>query len=425
VLLERVAEPAGGLDQRVLERLVGERLDLAAVVTNEVMVVMRVRMCRLEPCDAVADVDALHEPELDERLERPVHACDTGRPASGVDPVVDLLRRAAAVLDGEKLDDRAPGAAAPEPRCAKALECMFRPGHRVNDSDSHCLLACGVMVSRIVLLYVGIALAAAGCGGGGSSGGADTVAAFYPLAYAAEQVGVEDVVNLTPPGAEPHDLELTARDVERIRDAALVVYLGHGFQPALDDALDGRDGPTLDVLESVDVLRGGEGGVDPHVWLDPVRYAAIVRAIAEATGDASAADGFVRRLDALTAEFRRGLAHCSRREIVTSHAAFAYLAERFDLRQVPLVGVTPEAEPTPKEVERLVREVRTSGATTVFFETLVSPELAETVAREAGAGTAVLDPLEGLTPAEIEAGADYVSVMRENLAALRTALGCT
>ena len=110
------------------------------------------------------------------------------------------------------------------------------------------------MVSRIVLLYVGIALAAAGCGGTGSSS-ADTVAAFYPLAYAAEQVGAEDVVNLTPPGAEPHDLELTARDVERIRDAALVIFVGHAFQPALDDALDGRDGPTLDVLEGVDVRR--------------------------------------------------------------------------------------------------------------------------------------------------------------------------
>jgi len=279
----------------------------------------------------------------------------------------------------------------------------------------------------MVLLCSVTALVASGCGGGGGANGG-VVAAFYPLAFAAAQVAGPgtDVENLTPTGAEPHDLELTPRDVGRLRDASLVVYVGAGFQPALESAVEGRTGPSLDVLDGIDVLRGGDGdAVDPHVWLDPVRFEAVARSIATALGDSASAEPLVRRLRALDGEYRRGLARCRRREIVTSHAAFAYLADRYRLEQVPLVGISPEAEPGPKELDRLVREVRATGATTVFFETLASPDLARTVAREAGASTAVLDPLEGLTPGEADSGADYFTVMRRNLATLREALACT
>ena len=169
---------------------------------------------------------------------------------------------------------------------------------------------------------------------------------------------------------------------------------------------------------------GEEHGVDPHVWLDPVRYAAIAERIGEELGRRPEAERFAATLRALDREFRRGLSRCARDEIVTSHAAFGYLAARYGLKQVAITGVSPEAEPTPRDLEDVVRQVRAVGATTVFFETLVSPRLAETVAREVGASTAVLDPLEGLTEKEIAAGEDYFSVMRENLAALRTALGC-
>lgn len=274
----------------------------------------------------------------------------------------------------------------------------------------------------------GIALATAACGGD-TSGEQRVLGALYPLAFAAEQVAPADVevTSLTPPGAEPHDLELAARDVGRVRDATLVVYVGRGFQPALEQALDDRDGPSLDVLEQVELLEGsGEAAtVDPHVWLDPLRFQAIARAIAEALGRPSAADALATRLQELDGEYRRGLAHCERRELVTSHAAFGYLARRYGLEQVPLLGLSPEAEPAPQRVARLVRDVRRTGATTVFSEKLLSPRLAETIAREAGATTAVLDPLEGLTPEELEAGDDYFTVMRENLAALREALACT
>jgi zinc transport system substrate-binding protein len=292
-----------------------------------------------------------------------------------------------------------------------------------------CLVRSRNVLSRVVLFCVtGAAVVAAGCGGGADTEGS-VVGAFYPLAFAAEQVAPEGtaVTNLTPSGAEPHDLELTARDVERLHGAALVVYAGGGFQPAVEDALADRAEPSLDVLREVDALDPGEPGAgspDPHVWLDPVRYAAVARSIAAVIGRPSSADGFVDRLEALDRELARGLARCERREIVTSHGAFAYLAARYGLEQVPLVGLSPEAEPGAQEIERLVDRVRETGATTVFVEPLVSPRLAETVAREADVSTAVLDPLEGLTPEQEDSNADYFTVMRENLAALRTALGC-
>lgn len=283
------------------------------------------------------------------------------------------------------------------------------------------------MLSRIVLfsgvLVVGGLLAGCGSSGSSESGSRDeVVAAFYPLAYAAEQISGSKaaVRNLTPTGAEPHDLELTPGDVRTIDGARLVLYLGDGFMPGLETAVKERGGRSLDLLAGQKLRPGG----DPHVWLDPVRYAAIVRSIGSALGHNAAAARLLRRLDGLDADFRRGLAHCERRQLVTSHAAFGYLAARYGLEQVPLEGLTPEAEPSARDIARLIDVVRKSGATTVFFETLLSPKLAQTVAREAGVGTAVLDPLEGLTDDEIAAGADYFSVMRANLTALRKALGC-
>ena len=249
------------------------------------------------------------------------------------------------------------------------------------------------------------------------------VAAFYPLAFAAEQVGGPDldVENLTPPGTEPHDLEVTPADVADVQDADLVLLMGHDFQPQLEQAAEDADGTVLEVLDDPGLDLQPD---DPHVWLDPIRYKRVVAAIAAGLGDESDAAPFLNRLDALDAEYRKGLANCKRDEIVTSHEAFAYLAERYGLRQVAILGLSPEAEPTPSELTDVIDEVRDSGATTVFGETLLSTKLAETVARETGAQTAVLNPLEGLTPDQQDAGDDYFSVMRENLAALRTGLGC-
>ena len=249
------------------------------------------------------------------------------------------------------------------------------------------------------------------------------MASFYPLAFAAEQVGGAglDVENLTPPGAEPHDLELSPIDAAALRDARLVLLLGHGFQPQLEDAAGGGDN-VLRLLDTpgLDVLPNG----DPHVWLDPLRYARIVMRIGEALGREQAAAQLVSRLRELDAEYRSGLADCARHEIVTSHEAFAYLAQRYGLEQVPITGLSPEAEPQPADLAHVVQLVEERGVTTIYYETLVSPRIAETVARETGATTAVLDPIEGLTKDEIAAGDDYFTRMRANLRALEEGLGC-
>jgi zinc transport system substrate-binding protein len=270
-------------------------------------------------------------------------------------------------------------------------------------------------MGRSLLALVVVALA--GCGGGDADHGRTVVASAYPLAWAsAEVAGARvEVVNLTPPGAEPHDVELSPRDVEAIGDAELVVYAGGGFQPAVEEAVARRAGPALDVVR---------GDRDPHVWLDPVRLAAIARGLGDALGRPGPARRLASRLDGLHAELEAGLERCERRTLVTAHAAFGHLAARYGLRQLTLAGSSPEAEPGPRELERLVDEVRASGVTTVFTEPLVSDRLARTIAREAGVGVAVLDPLEGLSEERLEAGEDYLTVMRDNLATLRTALGC-
>lgn len=278
------------------------------------------------------------------------------------------------------------------------------------------------------LLAVG-ALAACGGGNDGTSGRRNVLASFYPLEYAAQRIGGDEVevTNLTPPGVEPHDLELTPRDVARVHDADVVLYLDAGFQPAVDDAVAEASGEVVDLLEGLRLREavGGETVSDPHVWLDPTLYARIVERIGRVLDSPERARQLETRLRALDATFRAGLGTCTRRELVTSHAAFGYLAARYGLEQVPLTGVTPEAEPTPRRLEEAVRRVRETGATTIFFETLVSPRVAETVARETGARTAVMNPIEGLSKEEIARGDDYFTVMRANLRALREALGCS
>lgn len=264
----------------------------------------------------------------------------------------------------------------------------------------------------------------AGCGGSGSSEGRKhVVAAFYPLAYAAQQVGGRsvDVTNLTPAGAEPHDLEVTPQDVKDVKTADLVLLMGEGFQPQLEDAA-GTGKNVVRLLDTPGIGRSSDN--DPHVWLDPLRYALIVKRVGQALGRPAAAGRLVTRLHMLDGHYRRGLAHCTRNAIVSSHAAWGYLAARYGLKQVAVEGLVPDVEPTPGALQKAIDDARSSGATTVFTEPLVSPRVADTVARETGKKTAVLDPLEGLTAAERARGANYFTVMRANLAAIRKALGC-
>ncbi len=266
----------------------------------------------------------------------------------------------------------------------------------------------------------------AGCGSpSGSSvpGKKHVVAAFYPLAFAAQQLGGSRVRvdNLTPPGAEPHDLEVSPATVQDVQSAVLVFLLGNGFQPQLERAA-GTSGKVLLLLDTPGLHRFPNN--DPHVWLDPHRFELIVVRIGRALHAGARTTRLVRKLRAVDREYRTGLANCKRHEIATSHEAFAYLAQRYGLRQVAITGLSPEAEPAPRDLQRVVDLVRKTHATTIFYETLVSPRIAETVARETGARTAVLNPIEGLKPSEAKRGEDYFSLMRSNLAQLRTALGC-
>jgi zinc transport system substrate-binding protein len=304
------------------------------------------------------------------------------------------------------------------------------------------------MLTRIILILVSL-LAAVGCGAGedGDGGAAPdrlTVAAsFYPLAYAAERVGGDrvDVWNVTPPGTEPHDVELSPRDVQRIREADVVLYLGSGFQPAVEEAAEGADGRAVDLLEGIQLAEApdeaadehadeqpeesGEHRLDPHVWLDPRLYARIARRIARELGGEGRAAELTEELAELDRELDAALRACEQRVLVTNHAAFGYLARRYRLEQVPISGLSPEAEPSPRELEEAVENVRELGASTIFTEELVSPDVAETVARETGATTALLSPLEGLTEDQAERGEDYFSLMRANLRELREGLRCT
>ncbi|GCE75478.1 metal ABC transporter substrate-binding protein [Cellulomonas biazotea] len=313
---------------------------------------------------------------------------------------------------------------------------------------------------RPLLLAPALALPVllAGCGAtaSGTSGDDGTVqvlASFYPLQMVAQEVGGDrvQVESLTPPGAEPHDVELSPAQVAHVADADLVVYLS-GFQAAVDDAV-AQTEPS-DVLDAADVttLISGEGdehdhaddehaedehaeeehdhgSLDPHFWLDPSRMPAVADAVAEhlTALDPDGADEFAanaaalsERFTALDEAYRTGLAECGIRTFVTSHTAFGYLADRYDLEEVGISGIDPEAEPSPARLAEVSDVVRDEGVTTIFFETLVSPKVAETLAADLGVGTAVLDPIEGVTD-----DADYFSIAEANLDALRVALSCS
>ena len=255
------------------------------------------------------------------------------------------------------------------------------------------------------------------------------VASFYPLAYAAAQIGGDTVTvtNLTGPGVEPHDLELTPRQVDRVEDAKAVFILGRSFQPAVERVAR-QNRATIALLDRLDVR-----GHDPHVWLDPVLMARIVDEAEAVLTNAFPGHGAVfaararalhDRVLALDGEYRAGLAECPRHEIVTSHAAFGRLAARYGLTQQPVTGLSPEAEPDPARLAQLTDLIKRDGVTTVFTEQLVSSRVADALSREAGVRTEVLDPIEGLTKAEAKRGVTYLDLMRQNLTKLRAALGC-
>ncbi|MFH8517940.1 metal ABC transporter substrate-binding protein [Streptomyces gelaticus] len=275
----------------------------------------------------------------------------------------------------------------------------------------------------------------------------DVVASFYPMQFLAEQIGGKhvSVTTLTKPGQEPHDLELSPRQIGGLTDAGLVLYL-KGIQPAVDDAIvqsgakHVTDASKLTALEDHGTETGAdehghehhgdEAGADPHIWLDPVKYAEVAKGVGasleKADPDHAAdyrknTDALVTKLDGLNTAYVNGLKNTSTKTFITTHSAFGYLAERYGLTQEGIAGVDPEAEPSPARISEIHTIAEKNKATTVFFETLASDRTARTVAKDTGLKTDVLDPLEGITGKS--KGADYIEVMQSNLAALQKALG--
>jgi len=276
----------------------------------------------------------------------------------------------------------------------------------------------------------------AGCGGAGAdSGKPAVVASFYPLQYVAERVvGTHaEVVNLTSPGKEPHDLELTVMQTVEVADADVAFYQ-KGFQPAVDEAI-AQNGPDH-VVETTEVAAlepTGESGRerdDPHLWLDPIRLSDIAAAFAEEMNkvDPAHAADYEANLDSLQTElarldreFAEGLGQCEINTVVVSHDAFGYLG-KYGLAFESIAGLSPDAEPAPAHIAELHDLIESDAITTVFSETLASPEMSKTIAGDLGIDTAVLDPIEGLSGATEDE--DYFSLMRRNLTELQEANKC-
>ncbi|WP_420114596.1 metal ABC transporter substrate-binding protein [Pseudactinotalea sp.] len=309
------------------------------------------------------------------------------------------------------------------------------------------------MTSRRVLaalLFPALALGAAGCSAGEDDGEVEIAVTAYPLQFIAERVAGETatVTNVAPAGTEPHDLELSPSGVSTILNADAVLMLS-GFQAAVDDTIGeiDDDGPVVvDAADSADLLtseddheheeeHGDEdhehdhGGVDPHFWLDPMRVAAVADALAAALAESDPDNAATYEtnaaelrtdLDSLEGEISEGLAECVERTFVTSHEAFGYLADAFDLTQIGISGLDPEAEPSPARVAEVLQEASDAGVTTIFTQPGGLTAGADTVAAELGVTLATLDPIE-LTPE----GSDYLGAMRSNLSALHEGLQCS
>jgi zinc transport system substrate-binding protein len=302
-----------------------------------------------------------------------------------------------------------------------------------------------VLMRWLAVLLLVVPLTGCAATAGDGDGRVQVTAGFYPLAWVAQRGGGADVdvVGLTDPGVEPHDIEPTFARTVALARADLVV-VEHGLQPAIDKAVSqNAEGKVLDVTQVVHLMHTGDhtvehdsgdhdhGPIDPHFWLDPALLADVGDAVAadlsaldppHATSYAANAAALRADLESLDSAFATGLADCPRHVIVSSPDAFGYWA-KYGIEVAPVTGLTPDAEPTPAGIARLQALIRDEGITTVFAERLASPELTDSLARDLGVRTAVLDPVEGLTSDDSDE--DYLTLMRANLTALEEANGCT
>ena len=268
------------------------------------------------------------------------------------------------------------------------------------------------------------------------------MASFYPMYDFAQKVGGDkvEVKDMVPAGTEPHDWEPAATDIRNLEDADVFVYNGADLEHWAEDVLATLENQDLIVTEAsdgVELLDGegdhahGDNGKDPHVWLDPLRAKQEMENIRDAFCQADPEnqdyydanyEKYAGEFDELDQEFREGLADAKSRDIIVAHEAFGYLCNAYDLKQLAIEGLTPDSEPDPAKMQEVIEYAKEFDIHTIFFEELASPKVAKTVAKEVDAVTAVLNPIEGLSDEDIQAGEDYFSVMRKNLAALQRAL---
>ncbi len=264
---------------------------------------------------------------------------------------------------------------------------------------------------------------------------------FYPLYFFSSQIGGDkaNVVNITPAGAEPHDYEPTALDIAQIDNSKLLVLNGGGLEAWGDNIQKNIDPQKTTVviagqnLTNQKVLENGNNVIDPHVWLSPQLAKEMVDKIAGSFVQVDPVNTefyktntntLKTKLDNLDKEYKQGLSSCSEKNIITSHAAFGYLSSSYGLNQVSITGLSPDAEPSPAQLADIVKFAKANNVKYIFFESLVSPKLADTIATEVGAKTLVLNPIEGLSNDEIAQGNNYLTEMQNNLTNLRIALQC-
>lgn len=265
------------------------------------------------------------------------------------------------------------------------------------------------------------------------------ITSFYPLYFLASTIGGQraTVINLTPAGAEPHDYELTAQDIAQIETSRLLIINGSGLEAWGQKIKDNISARTKIIVASDGLtdqtLAGDKNQPDPHIWLDPTLAQKIADKIAlglietdPKNQDYYQANAAMlkSKLADLDNAYRTGLSNCENKDIITAHAAFAYLARAYGLRQIAITGLAPEAEASPRQMVEISKFARDKKINYIFFESLVSPKLAQTIAAEIGAQTLVLNPLEGLSDSDLAAGQDYLSEMQNNLNNLKIALKC-
>lgn len=256
-------------------------------------------------------------------------------------------------------------------------------------------------------------------------------ASFYPLAFVAQKVGgkLVKVTQITPGGVEPHDYEPTPQDLASISDSKIFIMSGYGIDGWADNVSQNLKN-TLAVKATTKIAMNGK---DPHVWLNPITFISEVEVVRDAFIQADPinkdkyilnAAGLINDLKGLDGEFKDGLKECKLNKIITSHDAFSYMSKQYNFGSMPIAGISPDEEPSPKSLADLSDLAKKNNIKYIFFETLVSPKLADTIAKEIGAKTLVLNPIEGVTQDEAKLGKDYLILMQENLKNLRTALQC-